>query len=811
MKFECDSCHAQYMIADEKVTKKGVKVKCKRCSHTIIVRPAKVEAAAAVAPKVEVRVEQAERSKVAATDAPPNLDATSPGEPAHIQKSAPEVTGPSRPAPVSMMATELQLGAAAGVGPASSNADLTLAGAVVPPTEHAPPAVPSSESGSQEEKTVVQAAPPPPPPEPAVAVAPPAPPPAAKGESSIGDALDDQLAGAFNQMFDGSARPGLDALSGLAGLNDSSSEGEEQRGPTRVLDLDAMNALRQATAAPTSVVDRDALDSLRKDLSPQRDESSGLWDDKKALKAKAEAEGDDGRAEAVWHAAIDDEDVGPLTLAELGRQIEAGRVDRDALVWKSGMENWLPAGEIHDVKALFDRVPMPKIAGDDPKKTKNGKANFDVGAPIDDLKGGSPFDAAPPMDEGSDPSWRPHGLTDVYQAANLAEAAGGGMGLIGGNAGMSARGGGPSAPPVPSEPEWRPSASSALASLVNDEIDRISKGPLPADDDDLNSPRPADDASISGGAPFSNLAGADLDAGPEVSDSTRGRSHQHQNGFDNQFGQQPSFAPQAVQPARPVWLNIGVAAIAVVLLGMGSLVTYKVVFATPQPQQVLMIGPDGRPIQPGAQLPPVAVPVPVAVPPPASPAVVAIAPAAIPALVPVVDPAVAPVAVAVLAPGEETAAKEPPKGPKIAAVKTPPRPPKEPPKEPDPPVVVREPPKVTPKGCDPVLDFDCKPGGKVVEPPKASKETLEKSDILPIVRDALPKVKACGAKFKATGSVKMSWKIDKGGKPQDVAVADPKFGGTPVGACVTAVVKGMKFPAYSGKSPPPVSIPLPLQ
>ena len=32
MKFECDSCHAQYMIADEKVGKRGVKVKCKRGS-----------------------------------------------------------------------------------------------------------------------------------------------------------------------------------------------------------------------------------------------------------------------------------------------------------------------------------------------------------------------------------------------------------------------------------------------------------------------------------------------------------------------------------------------------------------------------------------------------------------------------------------------------------------------------------------------------------------------------------------------------------------------------------------------------------
>ena len=120
--------------------------------------------------------------------------------------------------------------------------------------------------------------------------------------------------------------------------------------------------------------------------------------------------------------------------------------------------------------------------------------------------------------------------------------------------------------------------------------------------------------------------------------------------------------------------------------------------------------------------------------------------------------------------------------------------------------------KVKAAGCDPLLDIDCKPGTKTADASKTPiKETIGKTDILPVVRDALPKVKACGAKFKQTGSIKMSWKIDKSGKPQDVAVADPTFGGTPVGACVTAVVKAMKFPAYSGKAPAPVSIPLPLQ
>ena len=40
MRFVCDSCRAQYMISDDKVGAKGVKVRCKKCGHVITVRPA---------------------------------------------------------------------------------------------------------------------------------------------------------------------------------------------------------------------------------------------------------------------------------------------------------------------------------------------------------------------------------------------------------------------------------------------------------------------------------------------------------------------------------------------------------------------------------------------------------------------------------------------------------------------------------------------------------------------------------------------------------------------------------------------------
>jgi predicted Zn finger-like uncharacterized protein len=890
MKFECDSCHAQYMIADEKVGKRGVKVKCKRCSHVIVVRPEKEgdakgadkadKAAGKAAEKAAARIETAERSKVSPTDAPPVVESTAsaPVPETPIAKDAPsqipaavghgggevEVTGPARPAPVTM-AADTQLGESAGAGGGDDNAHPTSWEAEK--TEMAHPGL-ADIAGTQQDaalahgandgdddvnrggdaddglnglddpantlpqragqplsdRTMVT-------PEPSATPAQAADAPAAaqaeapvKGESSIGDALDDQLAGAFNSMFD-DARPSLGELSGLAGL-DGGDSGEEQRGPTQILDLDAMNALRRATAQTSApdVIDRDALDGLRRDLGPSNDENSGLWGNKAAAGAAGVAGADDMPDEPEWHVAISDEDVGPITLAEMGRHIESGAVDRQSLVWKTGMSDWQPAEDVPSVRDLFGRVPLPKIKNVDDTGMRKSRAgassSFDMGNPIDDLPpaASSPFDNVPGMEE-SDPAWQPHGLTDVYQAANLAEAAGAGGGLVG-NAGMAARGStGPS--PAPSDGEWRPSASSALASLVNDEIDRLSKGPAPAADDDLG---PADDRALGGSLPFSSLAGVDLDAGPEVSDpagTAPMSSMAPMSAPSSSFGAPAPYPPQGFggggfqpppqAPQRSPLMFVGIAGVGVVVVLL-SLLTYKVIFDKPQ-QQVVMVGPNGMPIQSGmpvvdvngqvamlGQAPPVgAIPV---VPPPGGVATPppdnAPPPPPADATPPPPPPEAAP-------PPPPEAAPSPPPAP-APKVRQPPPPPRTPPPAPPP-----SPPPSTAskKGCDPVLDFDCKTGGSA--PKVEAKATLEKSDILAVVKDALPKVRACGSKNNATGTIKMTWKIAKTGRPTDVTVGDSKYGGTPVGACVTKVVQAMRFPPYTGAAPPPVSIPLPLK
>ncbi len=51
MKFTCDSCGSQYMISDDKVGPSGVKVRCKKCGHVVLVRRVSDEAPAVAAPQ----------------------------------------------------------------------------------------------------------------------------------------------------------------------------------------------------------------------------------------------------------------------------------------------------------------------------------------------------------------------------------------------------------------------------------------------------------------------------------------------------------------------------------------------------------------------------------------------------------------------------------------------------------------------------------------------------------------------------------------------------------------------------------------
>ncbi|HEX5660756.1 MAG TPA: GYF domain-containing protein, partial [Polyangiales bacterium] len=57
----------------------------------------------------------------------------------------------------------------------------------------------------------------------------------------------------------------------------------------------------------------------------------------------------------LWHVAIQDVPVGPMTRDELGRKIDAGAVTPESLCWREGMDDWRPVGELAELASLLRR------------------------------------------------------------------------------------------------------------------------------------------------------------------------------------------------------------------------------------------------------------------------------------------------------------------------------------------------------------------------------------------------------------------------------------------------------------------------
>jgi membrane protease subunit (stomatin/prohibitin family) len=60
-----------------------------------------------------------------------------------------------------------------------------------------------------------------------------------------------------------------------------------------------------------------------------------------------------------FYAAINGQQAGPFDAAALQQQVQGGQITRQTLVWKQGMSNWTPAGEVSELANLFGSVPPP--------------------------------------------------------------------------------------------------------------------------------------------------------------------------------------------------------------------------------------------------------------------------------------------------------------------------------------------------------------------------------------------------------------------------------------------------------------------
>src|SRR6185437_11579730 len=61
-----------------------------------------------------------------------------------------------------------------------------------------------------------------------------------------------------------------------------------------------------------------------------------------------------GGDEAVWHLVINQDQVGPMTVAEVQQRFAAGECDGETFAWREGFADWLPLAQVDTFAALVD-------------------------------------------------------------------------------------------------------------------------------------------------------------------------------------------------------------------------------------------------------------------------------------------------------------------------------------------------------------------------------------------------------------------------------------------------------------------------
>ena len=61
--------------------------------------------------------------------------------------------------------------------------------------------------------------------------------------------------------------------------------------------------------------------------------------------------------DSVWYCCLDEEQVGPMTLAELGDLVSDGQLLLDDLIWREGFPDWMPAEGVPELRAFLETSP----------------------------------------------------------------------------------------------------------------------------------------------------------------------------------------------------------------------------------------------------------------------------------------------------------------------------------------------------------------------------------------------------------------------------------------------------------------------
>jgi predicted Zn finger-like uncharacterized protein len=535
--------------------------------------------------------------------------------------------------------------------------------------------------------------------------------------------------------------------------------------------------------------------------------------------AAAESEPDEPKAAAPandWYVAIEDRQVGPLTVEKIKEHWDRGEVGPDSLCWRAGFGDWIPLSEATELASVL--APRPA----------------------------KPVIVAPAAVAAATPA------APVESAFSSGASA------------KSTRAEIPAAPALGAEPTssgWKPSAASVLASLVKEENDALSK-PAPK-------PAPAEEKSAMGGLldlPPEPVAAQAPRVAPMMAAAAEPVMHAPQPA-PMQYAPaapapvyaqpapaypQPAYAAGYPQPAYPGYpppgvavpqggnsktiMVAGIAAVVALLLGSVAFFAFKSSSNSNQPSeppQMAAVTPPSTPVAKPVD-PPAPAPATNTVPPPA-PAATPPAPAVVAAggTQPAANPTTPPAAVAATPP----AATPPATPPAVAEPKTP-----EPRTEPTR-VAERDSSRTTPKprikddsvstvkptkppaddGLDDDFDSLFKPKKPDPKPPSSNtptpyippepggggktQDSLAQSDIMAVVLANKPAIVKCVNEQKKkdpgiSGKLVMRWVIQPSGRTTAVSVRTDEFKKTHMATCITGLIKGWNFPKHKKQGDP---------
>lgn len=463
-----------------------------------------------------------------------------------------------------------------------------------------------------------------------------------------------------------------------------------------------------------------------------------------------------------WYVAIDEKQTGPLTPEAIKDYWDRGEIGPDSLTWRQGFEDWVPLSEVSELAAWL--APRPQRPVFSPPSSPSGPVPV-VPVPVE-----SAFSAG--------------GMMRTVRAEVPT--------------------------PVPDAGGWKPSASAALASLVKEEIDALSRpdAPPPAPE-----PMAAPRGLLEVPPPTGEVPAASVNGRP-----SRAEARTPVTAVERP----PTFTPAYPYATRPVkregnkGLLVGIgAAAAVVLAAVGGGGWYLLQRQKAAELAARQVPPQVEP--PRTATAPPAPPPQVAPPPPAT-----TTPQASTSLTPPVAPPVAKVTPAV-PPGESTGTRrsgtrgsrshKSSGGEEVASADSP------------------RSSGGNKSKADDLFDevFGTGGGGSRPDESKGGKKSayvppapgasssevpdrLPKGDIMSVVLANKPSIVRCVNEQKARdsnlhGTLVMHWVIQTSGKTTSVNAVTDQFRSSYMATCLTGLVKSWNFPKHKYQPGEPVDFP----